>query len=596
MSTGQGGWPLTIVMTPDRLPFFSGTYFPKESRFGRPGMVDLVPRIRELWETRRDELLSEAGSIRDRLQEMAAADQGGRALDHATLEEGFRALAGEYDRARGGFGQAPKFPTPHRLLFLLRYWRQTESARALEMVEHTLDSMRAGGVYDQVGFGFHRYSTDAEWLVPHFEKMLYDQALLVMAYVETWRVTHAPRYEQNAREVLTYVLRDMTAPEGGFYSAEDADSEGEEGKFYVWTLDELRDVLGDEDADLAALAWGATPEGNFLEESTRELTGANILHVARPLSVVAGELGVDEAEVTESLEAARRKLFEHRAGRIRPLLDDKILTDWNGLMIAALAKAGQAFGEPAYVAAARRAADFLWTTMWRDGELLHRYREGEASITGNVDDYAFLAWGEIELHQATQDPEHLARAVALTDAMLERFRDMENGGLFFSPADRDDLIVRQKEVYDGAVPSGNSVAFLNLLRLARLVGEPEYERQANEISRAFSRLVATHPSAFTLFLSALAMAIGDSQELVIVGDPDAPDTAALMTVANDGYHPSRVTIFRPAGEDPGQIGELAPFLADFPSVGGSATAYLCRGLLCERPVTSADELRALMEV
>jgi uncharacterized protein YyaL (SSP411 family) len=234
--------------------------------------------------------------------------------------------------------------------------------------------------------------------------------------------------------------------------------------------------------------------------------------------------------------------------------------------------------------------------MWRDGELLHRYREGEASITGNVDDYAFLAWGEIELHQATQDPEHLARAVALTDAMLERFRDMENGGLFFSPADRDDLIVRQKEVYDGAVPSGNSVAFLNLLRLARLVGEPEYERQANEISRAFSRLVATHPSAFTLFLSALAMAIGDSQELVIVGDPDAPDTAALMTVANDGYHPSRVTIFRPAGEDPGQIGELAPFLADFPSVGGSATAYLCRGLLCERPVTSADELRALMEV
>ena len=595
MATGQGGWPLTIVMTPDRLPFFSGTYFPKESRFGRPGMVDLVPRIRELWETRRSELLDAAGSITDRLRQMATADQGGRVLDHATLEEGFRALSREFDWTHGGFGRAPKFPTPHRLLFLLRYWRQTESAHALEMVERTLDEMRAGGVYDQVGFGFHRYSTDGEWLVPHFEKMLYDQALLVMAYVEAWRVTGADRHQRHAREILAYVLRDMTSPEGGFYSAEDADSEGEEGKFYVWSLDEMREALGEEDAEIAALVWGATPQGNYLEEATKALTGTNILYVSRALSVVACELGPDEDQLAVRLESIRTRLFERRTGRIRPLLDDKILTDWNGLMIAALAKAGHAFGEPAYLEAARAAADFLWSTMWRDGTLLHRFREGEASITGNVDDYAFLAWGEIELHQATQDAEHLGRAVAVTDAMLEKFRDAESGGMFFSPADRNDLIVRQKVLYDGAVPSGNSVTFLNLLRLARLIGDPEYERMASNISQAISSAVAAHPSGFTMFLSALAMALGDSQELVIVGTPGATDTAALLAVANEAYHPHRVTILRPVGEDAGRVGELASFLADFPAIDGAATAYLCRGLLCERPVTDPADLRVLIE-
>ena len=346
MASGQGGWPLTIVMTADRLPFFSGTYFPRESRFGRPGMVDLVPRIRELWETRRPELMDAAASIRDRLRHMAAAEQGGRTLDRDTLDAGFRALAAEYDPRHGGFGRAPKFPTPHRLLFLLRWWHETGSDRALEMVEHTLRRMRAGGVYDQVGFGFHRYSTDEEWLVPHFEKMLYDEALLVMAYVEAGIAAASDEHHAVAREVIEYVLRDLTSQSGAFFSAEDADSEGEEGKFYVWSTDELRATLGADAAAIAEGVWGATPEGNFLEESTRELTGTNILHVVRPLSGVAGHLGTDERALGAHLEEIRKQLLNHRAGRVRPLLDDKILTDWNGLMIASLAKAGRALADP----------------------------------------------------------------------------------------------------------------------------------------------------------------------------------------------------------------------------------------------------------
>ena len=596
MATGHGGWPLTIVMTPDRLPFFSGTYFPRESRFGRPGMLDLVPRIQELWETRRDELLTAAADIHDRLHALAQSDRSGRTLDAETLSSGFQELALEFDREHGGFGRAPKFPTPHRLLFLLRYWRRTGVDQALEMVVETLDSLRAGGVFDQVGYGFHRYSTDDRWFLPHFEKMLYDQALLVMAYVEAFQVTGDVRHARTAMEALAYVLRDMTAPDGGFYSAEDADSEGEEGKFYVWTDQELRQVLGESDADLTALVWGIRPDGNFVDEATGERQGTNIPHLAEPLQARAAELGVAQDELERRLESSRKRLFEHRSRRIRPLLDDKVLTDWNGLMIAALAKAGGALSEPEYVEAAARAAAFLWTTMQAEGQLLHRYRNGDADIEANLDDYTFLAWAEIELHQVTHEPEHLRRAIILTDAMLERFRDDGSGGLFFSPADRTDLIVRQREVYDGAVPSGNSVALSNLLRLARLTAEPRYERLASEISQAFSRTVGSHPSAFTMFLNGLEMVADGGQELVITGDPESDAVTAMLNIARQGFEPHLVTILRSAGKKPGGVVEVAPFLIDFGGEpGAEATAYLCRGLMCERPVTTAGELGSLLE-
>jgi hypothetical protein len=582
LTTGQGGWPLTILMTPERIPFMAATYIPRENRHGRVGMINLIPRIQQAWAERRSALLESATSIQQHLESMAAADFGGRALGTDVLRQGFSELSASFDRQHGGFGSAPKFPTPHRLLFLLRYWRRTEVDMALEMVDRTLDSLRAGGVFDQVGFGFHRYSTDREWLLPHFEKMLYDQAMLMLAYTESFEANPDPARERVVREIAEYVLRDLTSPEGAFFSAEDADSEGEEGKFYVWSLDEVRAVLGEEAASHAASAWGLTPEGNYRDEASGRTTGLNIPHLK----------SLQEAD--DLLEKARRSLFEHRTMRERPLLDDKVLTDWNGLMIAALARAGRVLSDASLVAAARRSAAFIHETMESGGDLLHRYRDGEAALQANLDDYAFLAWGEIELYQATLEPQHLARAIQLTDAMVDRFLDADRGGFFFSAAGKADLIVRQREVYDGAVPSGNSVALYNLARLARLTGRPDYEKLVSDTASAFSRQVASQPAAFTFFLTAMDMAIGPSQELVIVGDPDADDTRSLLAVAREDYHPNLVVLLRPPGHAGKTIAELAPFTEGFDLLDGQAAAHLCSGFACERPVSEPDALRDLI--
>jgi hypothetical protein len=579
---GHGGWPLTIVMLPDRRPFFAATYIPKESRYGRIGMLDLVPRIAEAWSTRRGELTESAGSIHDALVRHAAGGDAPATLDESVLRQGYAELAGTFDRERGGFGRQPKFPMPHVLLFLLRYWHRTGAEAPLAMVRQTLEAMRAGGVYDQVGFGLHRYSTDREWLVPHFEKMLYDQATLVLAATETWQATREPGFERLMRETLAYVTRDLTDPAGSFCSAEDADSEGEEGKFYVWTDEELREAAAG-DADVAAAVWGVEADGNYLDEATRTKTGRNILHVRRPAA----------PELEARLGRARERLLARRASRVRPLLDDKVLTDWNGLMIAACARAGWALAEPAFVTMAARALNFLWTTMWREGTLLHRYRGGEAGIDGNLDDYAFLAWGAVELHRATQNPDHLARAIALVDAMLDRFGDAEHGGLFFSPAGREDLIVRMRDLGDGALPSGTAVAFDVLVRLARLTGRTDYEARAGALADACSRQVAAHPSGMAHFLVGLDLAIGPSQELVVVGDPDSPGTRALLDVAREGFHPRLVVLHRPLGAE-GPLAELAPVVRGFVQVDGRPTAYLCQGFACERPVTEPGELRELL--
>jgi uncharacterized protein YyaL (SSP411 family) len=582
LTTGQGGWPLTILMTADRVPFLAATYIPRENRHGRVGMVHLVPRIQQAWAERRAALLESATSIQQHLESMAAADFGGRTLGTDVLRQGFSELSASFDRQHGGFGSAPKFPTPHRLLFLLRYWRRTGVDMAREMVEQTLDSLRAGGVFDQVGFGFHRYSTDREWLLPHFEKMLYDQAMLMLAYTESVEARPDPGRESVVREIAEYVLRDLTSPEGAFYSAEDADSEGEEGKFYVWSLDEVEAVLGEEEASRAAAAWGLKPEGNYRDEASGETTGLNIPHL------------VSHEEAGGLLERARRSLFEHRAMRERPLLDDKVLTDWNGLMIAALARAGRVLADDRLVTAAQRSAAFIHQTMGSGRDLLHRYRDGEAALQANLDDYAFLAWGEIELYQTTLEPDHLERAIRLTDAMVDRFLDTDRGGFFFSAAGKADLIVRQREVYDGAVPSGNSVALYNLVRLARLTGRPDYEKLVSETASAFSRQVASQPAAFTFFLAAMDMVIGPSQELVIVGDPTAEDARALIAVAREGYQPNLVVLLRPPGDAGKGFAEAAPFTESFGLLDGRAAAYLCSGFACERPVSEPDALRDLI--
>jgi uncharacterized protein YyaL (SSP411 family) len=592
--TGQGGWPLTILMLPDRRPFFAATYIPKSSRYGRVGMLDLIPRIREAWESQRDALADSAAAIHDALTQHAGTVQAPASLDEATLRQGYVELAGMFDRERGGFGRAPKFPTPHLLLFLLRHWKRTGAEPALSMVRQTLAAMRAGGIYDHLGFGFHRYSTDPHWLVPHFEKMLYDQALLTLAYTESWQAAPEELFARTVRETIAYVRRDLTSPEGAFYSAEDADSEGEEGRFYVWSEADLRDAAGPGDADLAIEAWNVAAAGNWTDEATGASTGTNILHWRVPIPELAAARGESVENLERRLEAVRQRLLERRSRRVRPLRDDKVLTDWNGLMIAAMARAGWAFGSAEWVGAAERAADFLWATMWRDGTLLHRHRDGEAAIAGNLDDYAYLAWGALELHQATQDVRHLDRATALTGAMLDRFDGGQDGALYFSPADRADLITRMREVYDDALPSGNAVAFANLLRLARLTGQTACDERAGMLADACSRLVAARPSSAAFFLVGLDLAVGPSAELVIVGDASAPDARALLDVAREGFHPNRVLLLRPTGEAAGSLDRLAPMVREFRTRDGRATAYLCRGFVCERPVTDAEALRTLI--
>ena len=465
------------------------------------------------------------------------------------------------------------------------------------MVTRTLKAMRKGGVYDQIGFGFHRYSTDAHWLLPHFEKMLYDQAGLLMAYTEAYQATGDPGFKQVAGEIVEYVLRDMTSPEGAFYSAEDADSEGEEGKFYLWTMDQLEEVLGKEDAALAATVWNAKEKGNFKGEASDRATGANVLHLTDEAKETAMALGMSEDLLRERMEAIRRSLLEARSDRVRPGLDDKVLTDWNGFMIAAMAKAGAALAEPAYVDSASRAAEFVLGTLRDDdGRLLHRYRDGEAGIPGHLDDLAFMVWGLLELYEATFDPVHLETAISLTGVMVERFWDPEEGGFYMTADDAEDLLVRQKDTYDGAMPSGNSIALLDLIRLSHLTGDPDLAQKAAELGQAFSGDVGKMPSGFTQMMSALDMAMGGGREVVIVGDPEAPDTIAMLDALRRPFLPDKVVLLKTSDKGEEGIVRLAPFSKDHHQVDGKATAYVCRDHFCRNPTTDVQTMLDLLGV
>ena len=594
MLTGSGGWPLTIVMTPDRRPFFAATYIPKTNRYGRAGMLDIIPRIQELWANQRGEILESASRITAALREVRQ-DAPGDEPDEMTLRLAYRQLEERFDAQYGGFGDAPKFPTPHNLFFLLRYWKRTGEEKALAMVERTLEAMRLGGIYDHVGFGFHRYSTDRHWRLPHFEKMLYDQALLAMASVEAHQATGKGLYAQTAQEIFAYVLRDMTSPEGGFYSAEDADSEGEEGKFYVWTEEELRHILNKDEADLVTDIFQVEPGGNFREEATGEPASANILHLRKALHDLARELDIEEQALSQRVESARHKLFARRSQRPHPHKDDKILTDWNGLMIAALAKGAQALDRPDYAEAARSAADVILATMLtEDGRLLHRYRDGEAAIPAHIDDYAFLIWGLLELYEAIFEGRYLRTALSLNDVLLEHFWDDENGGFYVTADDAEALLVRQKEIYDGAAPSGNSVAMLNLLRLARLTANPDLEEKASAIGRVFSGQVKRAPMAFTQLMTAVDFAIGPSYEVVIAGHSQAEDTIAMLRTLRLPFIPNKVVILHPSGQEEATITPLASFIKQQTAIDGKATAYVCQNTACKLPTTNASEMLAML--
>ena len=596
MMTGRGGWPLNVLLTPDRRPFYATTYLPKRGRMRRMGVIELAERVSELWEDDRERLLSDAQEITDALQTQSADGDGAAPGDEA-LDRAFDTLSNRFDEAKGGFGSQPKFPSPHNLLFLLRHWHRTGHDRALEMVTRQLDAMRIGGIFDHVGYGFHRYSTDRQWLLPHFEKMLYDQATLAMAYTEAYHVTGNETYERTAREIYRYVERDLISEEGAFYSAEDADSltdegEREEGAFYVWTVDEIRDVLPQDDAEMVIDVFNLREGGNYADESTGQKTGTNILHLQQPIREAARERGDDPDALAQRWERARRSLLDARnRQRARPGLDDKVLTDWNGLMIAAMARSARVFDPSDEIEQrAVRAATFLLDTMRDDdGRLMHRYRHGDVAIRAHLDDYAFLVWGLIELYQTTFDARWLGEAMCLTDEMIEHFHDDAAGAFFFTADDAEALITRQKEFYDGAMPSGNSAALLNLVRLSRLTGRTDYADRADALMQAVGTEVSSQPAGFTGLLTGVQTALTPSREIVISGDADDPRTNALLAEVRRRYLPGTVVLHRPDEDDP-LITSYAAFTEAQTPVDGRPAAYVCRDFACRRPVTEPDLL------
>ncbi len=593
MMTGSGGWPLNVILTPEQKVFFAGTYFPKESRFGRMGMVDLAPRISEIWKTKREDILKAADQVFTAVKQMPE-NSPGMTPGFPTLDQAYQELGQRFDAKYGGFGPAPKFPTPHNLLFLLRYWKRATDPFALEMVEKTLRAMRRGGIYDQFGFGFHRYSTDEVWLVPHFEKMLYDQALIAMAYIETFQVTGDDFYADTAKEIFTYILRDMTSQDGAFYSAEDADSEGHEGKFYVWNMADLVEILGDSEARFMSMIFNFQFGGNFKDEASGTRTGANIPYLSKSLEEYARELGVSIDELKRRIENNREKIFAFRETRIHPHKDDKILTDWNGLMIAALAKGAKAFNNEAYGAAASRAADFILRRM-RDenGALLHRFRDGEAALQAHADDYAFLIWGLIDLYEATFDPQRLKQALDLNSTFMDKFWDEKAGGFYFTALKNTEVPIRRKEIYDGATPSGNSVAMLNLLRLGRLTARSELEQKADLLSRAFAGNIEQYPAGYTQMLCALEFALGHSTEAVIVGTRGIQDTEAMIQKAYKAFLPNTVLLFKPSQKNIDD--SLYPdFISSHQAVNDKATAYVCLNYNCEMPTNEPDKMLEML--
>jgi uncharacterized protein len=580
--TGHGGWPMTVFLTPDGAPFYGGTYFPPEPRHGLPSFRQLLVAIDEAFRHRRDEVDRNAAGLRDALERSAQLRAPAARLETGLLDDAFRGLATRYDARYGGFGDAPKFPQPMTLEFLLRHHARTGDDSALDMLVHTLRRMARGGMYDQVGGGFHRYSVDARWLVPHFEKMLYDNALLARLYLHAYQATGDEELRRVAEEVVGYVRREMTSPEGGFYSAQDADSEGEEGKFYVWTQDEIDAALGPRDGPLFRRYYGVTAAGNF--------EGRNILHVQADAAAVAADAGVGEAELVALVERGRRALYAARAERVWPARDDKVITAWNAMMLQALAVAARVLGGDEYRAVALRNAEFLLRELRPDGRLKRTWRDGRARIDAFLEDHALLADALLSLYEATFDPRWVREARALGDTLLDRFWDDEEGMFYDTPAHGERLVIRPRNADDNATPSGNSAATLMLLRLSVFTGEPRYERVAARVLRDMGGLLERAPLAFGHLLGALDLHLAAPQEVAIVGDPAARDTRALLDVVGERYRPNTTLALRPPGPAHDAV-EAVPLLADREALDGRATAYVCQRFTCRRPVTDPDELR-----
>ncbi len=593
--TGSGGWPLTIFMTPDAKPFYAGTYFPKYDRMDMMGLTNILHRVNEIWNNNRDVLLDSSKEIMNAVNKVANGVNGTYTAYNKSSEsmkgfysyvihEAFSLYKSSFDSAYGGFGRAPKFPTPHNLLFLLRYWYKTQELAALEMVEKTLNSMYKGGIYDHIGFGFSRYSTDRKWLVPHFEKMLYDNALLAIAYLETYHATYNKKYADIAKEIFSYIFRDMTSPEGGFYSAEDADSEGVEGKFYIWSVDEIKKVLGEEAGEKFCAYYNITAEGNF--------KGKNIPNLITEASDL--EFANTENLNNDYISICREKLYKFRENRVHPYKDDKILTSWNGLMIAAMSIGGRILKEQQYASAAKKAVDFIFTKLIReDGRLMARFRDGDSSFPAYADDYAFLIWGLIELYETTFNPDYLQKALYLNNELIKYFWDERSGGLFIYGSDSQQLIIRPKEIYDGATPSGNSVSALNFLRLAKLTGQYGLEDKAHQLFKAFSSDIRNHPTGYAFSLIAIIFAQSPTKEVVIVADSHDTVTEEMFNIIHQEFRPFTVSMLYTSEYK--SLRYVAPFITGYKSFEGKPTFYVCENFVCREPVTDIEQLKELLE-
>ena len=585
--SGSGGWPLSAFLTPDGKPFYGGTYFPPEPRYGRPGFKQILAAIAETWQTQRSTVLESADKMDAHLNQAADLQDGG--LAPGVLDRAYSALASIYDPKHGGFGDAPKFPQPSLLAFLLNHHYQTGQARALDMVTRTLDVMAGAGMYDHLGGGFHRYATDAQWLVPHFEKMLYDQALISRVYLDAYKITGKPEYARIVSETLDYTLRDLSDPGGAFHSAEDADSEGHEGLFYVWTPEQVQQNLSHEQARVFMAYYGVTESGNYEQ-------GRSILHVTEPMHVVAETLEMSEEQAQTRLKEARDILFDLRAGRVRPHRDTKIITAWNGLFISSLARAGAALGRPDYVRAAKAATNELLARLEVDGRLMRSLAAGQVSGPGFLDDYAFLISGCLDLYESTFETTWLDQANRLAGQMVTLFDDPAGAGFLLAGHDVDTLLTRaHKPDYDGAVPSGNSVAALCLARLARLTGSATLaEKTESTLSFLVSRMQAS-PVGLTTGACALAFWLCPGTEIVLAGTGDDADLLAMQQTLHRRYLPNTVSLWHPSSPEARAIETLVPMVSAMAAVEGKATAYVCEDFACKQPVTSPDQFTRLVQ-
>ena len=591
--TGQGGWPMSVFLTPALRPFTGGTYFPPDDRYGRPGFKRVLLTIVDWWRTRRAEIDHAASQLTEALQGagQTPAAQGG--LDAGLLKQTTAVLERAFDPQHGGFGSAPKFPHPMDLRVLLRVWKRFGDDNALQMVRHTLDCTARGGIYDHLGGGFARYSTDARWLVPHFEKMLYDNALLVPGYLEAFQITGEPYYRAIVEETLAWVTREMTSREGPFFSTLDADSEGVEGKFYVWTEAELETLLGKTDAAIFNTVYGVEPAGNWHDPHGHAPEKANILHLTKTFAQSAKLLGMTEDDLRALLARCREKLFEVRSKRIRPGLDDKALTSWNGLMIGAFALAAQVLDNPAYAATAGRAADFILTKLRTpDGRLLRTYSSGsEPKLNAYLEDYAFLADALVTLYEATFDVRWIASALELVQVMIDQFWDDADGGFFYTGRAHEALIARTKDALDNAIPSGNAMATMALLRLSKLTGRNDLRDKAERTLTLYQGLMASSPMAAGQMLMALDFQLGPTREIAIVGDPTADDTRRVLRLLRAKFEPNRVVALKT--EDGAAAEKVVPLLAGN-TWQGAVTTYVCENFACQAPLIGVEAALQLL--